>query len=128
MPTKLGEDTELTMPIKTIVMVIAFLVSSSWYVFNTQAKISSLESDIAVIQESVKLNNEFRTVAPNAPQLIDAHTKVYELQSAVNSLKSTLEMYANQPSRGHTDIEVLKSTLGFLQKQIDEISFQMRKK
>jgi hypothetical protein len=41
---------------------------------------------------------------------------------------ATLEMYAKQPSRGHTDIEVLKSTLGFLQKQIDEISFQMRKK
>ena len=30
-------------------------------------------------------------------------------------------MYANQPSRGHTDIEVLKSTVGFLQKQIDDI-------
>ena len=128
MSTKLGEDTELTMPIKTIVMVVAFLISSSWYVFNTQSKISSLESDIAVIQESVKLNNEFRTVAPNAPQLIDAHTKVYEIQSSINAIMATLEMYAKQPSRGHTDIEVLKSTVGFLQKQIDEISFQMRKK
>ena len=128
MSTKLGEDTELTMPIKTIVMVVAFLISSSWYVFNTQSKISSLESDIAVIQESVKLNNEFRTVAPNAPQLIDAHTKVYEIQSSINAIMATLEMYAKQPSRGHTDIEVLKSTLGLLQKQIDEISFQMRKK
>mgnify|MGYP001019254843 FL=1 len=121
MSTKLGEDTELTMPIKTIVMVVAFLISSSWYVFNTQSKISSLESDIAVIQESVKLNNEFRTVAPNAPQLIDSHTKVYEIQSSINAIKATLEMYANQPSRGHTDIEVLKSTVGFLQKQIDDI-------
>ena len=121
MSTKLGEDTELTMPIKTIVMVVAFLVSSSWYVFNTQAKISSLESDIAVIQESVKLNNEFRTVAPNAPQLIDSHTKVYEIQSSINAIRATLEMYAKQPSRGHTDIEVLKSTVGFLQKQIDDI-------
>ena len=121
MSTKLGEDTELTMPIKNIVMVVAFLVSSSWYVFNTQAKISSLESDIAVIQESVKLNNEFRTVAPNAPQLIDAHTKVYEIQSSINAIMATLEMYAKQPSRGHTDIEVLKSTVGFLQKQIDDI-------
>ena len=121
MSTKLGEDTELTMHIKTIVMVVAFLISSSWYVFNTQSKISSLESDIAVIQESVKLNNEFRTVAPNAPQLIDSHTKVYEIQSSINAIKATLEMYANQPSRGHTDIEVLKSTVGFLQKQIDDI-------
>ena len=121
MSTKLGEDTELTMPIKTIVMVVAFLISSSWYVFNTQSKISSLESDIAVIQESVKLNNEFRTVAPNAPQLIDAHTKVYEIQSPINAIMATLEMYAKQPSRGHTDIEVLKSTVGFLQKQIDDI-------
>jgi len=121
MSTKLGEDTELTMPIKTIVMVVAFLISSSWYVFNTQSKISSLESDIAVIQESVKLNNEFRTVAPNAPQLIDSHTKVYEIQSSINAIKATLEMYANQPSRGHTEIEVLKSTVGFLQKQIDDI-------
>ena len=121
MSTKLGEDTELTMPIKTIVMVVAFLISSSWYVFNTQSKISSLESDIAVIQESVKLNNEFRTVAPNAPQLIDSHTKVYEIQSSINAIRATLEMYAKQPSRGHTDIEVLKSTVGFLQKQIDDI-------
>jgi len=121
MSTKLGEDTELTMPIKTIVMVVAFLISSSWYVFNTQSKISSLESDIAVIQESVKLNNEFRTVAPNAPQLIESHTKVYEIQSSINAIRATLEMYAKQPSRGHTDIEVLKSTVCFLQKQIDDI-------
>jgi peptidoglycan hydrolase CwlO-like protein len=45
-PTKLGESTEITISLKTLLSVIAALVVGAYYVFNTQSKITSLEKEI----------------------------------------------------------------------------------
>ena len=48
--TKLGESTEITISLKTLISVIGALVIGSYYVFNTQSKITSLEKEISSLR------------------------------------------------------------------------------
>ncbi len=45
--TKLGEGTEITISLKTLISVIVALVIGAYYVFNTQSKITTLEKEVS---------------------------------------------------------------------------------
>ena len=45
--TKLGESTEITISLKTLISVIVALVIGAYYVFNTQSKITTLEKEVS---------------------------------------------------------------------------------
>jgi hypothetical protein len=49
MAMKLNEDTEINVPLKTLVIIIFALLSASWYVFTTYEKINVLESDLKLL-------------------------------------------------------------------------------
>lgn len=48
---KVSEDTELNIPVKTLIAIIFGLVSASWYVFGTQEKIHNLETDVKMLRQ-----------------------------------------------------------------------------
>lgn len=46
-----NESTEVSIPLKTLIMIISAIVVASWYVSSTYDKINSLESDLALLTE-----------------------------------------------------------------------------
>ena len=46
MAVQIDEKTEITVPLKTLISVVGFIVVSSWYVFTTQNKIADLEHTV----------------------------------------------------------------------------------
>lgn len=48
---KVNETTEVSIPLKTLIAIIAGLLSASWYVFQTQEKIQILETEIKLLQK-----------------------------------------------------------------------------
>lgn len=48
---KVNESTELNIPLKTLIALIAGLLSASWYVFGTQEKIHTLEMEVKVLRQ-----------------------------------------------------------------------------
>lgn len=53
-PLKVSESTELNIPIKTLITIIAGLLSASWYVFGTQEKIHNLETEIKILKQDLE--------------------------------------------------------------------------
>jgi predicted membrane-bound dolichyl-phosphate-mannose-protein mannosyltransferase len=51
MAVQLDEKTEITVPLKTIISVIAAIVVASWYVSATQNKIADLEHAVKLADE-----------------------------------------------------------------------------
>ena len=49
-PIRVNENTELNVPLKTLIIIIAGLLSASWYVFGTQSKIHMLEIELKMLQ------------------------------------------------------------------------------
>jgi hypothetical protein len=51
MAIQLDEKTEVTVPLKTLISVVATLLVASWYVFTTQNKIADLEHTVKIADE-----------------------------------------------------------------------------
>ena len=51
MSVNLNEDTEINVPLKTLLFILAVVVSASWYVSSTYERITTLESDVRVLTE-----------------------------------------------------------------------------
>ena len=51
MAVQLDEKTEVTVPLKTLISVVATIVVASWYVFTTQSKIADLEHTVKIADE-----------------------------------------------------------------------------
>lgn len=48
---KVSESTEVNIPLKTLIAIIAGLLSASWYIFGTQAKIHNLETELKILHK-----------------------------------------------------------------------------
>ena len=84
MATKLSENTELKVSLKTLAVVIIAIVSAAAFVFHIEERLDILEMK-------------------------------------TNTNKIQFESYREQPSRGHTDLAVMKKELEYLKKEIDEL-------
>ena len=51
MAVQIDEKTEITVPLKTLISVVAALLVASWYVFNTQNRIADLEHSLKLSDE-----------------------------------------------------------------------------
>lgn len=51
MSLEINEKTEITIPVKTLISIVACLLVASWYVFTTQSKIADLEHTVKLQDE-----------------------------------------------------------------------------
>lgn len=51
MAVQIDEKTEITVPLKTLISVVGFIVVASWYVSATQNKIADLEHTVKLADE-----------------------------------------------------------------------------
>ena len=51
MSIDVSEDTELHIPLKTLIVILFSIVSASWYVFGTQEHIHNLETDLRILRQ-----------------------------------------------------------------------------
>lgn len=51
MSINVSEDTELNIPIKSLIAIIFGLISASWYVFTTQEDIHNLETEVKMLRQ-----------------------------------------------------------------------------
>ena len=48
---QINETTEITVPLKTLISVVSFIVLATWYVFTTQSRIAELEHKVNTVDE-----------------------------------------------------------------------------
>jgi len=83
---KVDEQTEIRVPLKTLVMVIAGLLTASWYVFTTQQRIHSLETSQLMMVE------RFDTYAQQPGR---SHTDVELIKKDIEFIKQILAINAD---------------------------------
>lgn len=54
MSINVNENTELNIPVKTLIAIIAGLLSASWYVFGTQSRIHDLETEVKLLKQDLE--------------------------------------------------------------------------
>ena len=83
MAIKIGESSEIKIPLKNLIMIIAFTISCAYFVFHIEERLD----------------------------LLDNNTMLNKVQ---------FEAYKEQPSRSHTDVEMLKKELEMFKQEVKE--------
>jgi Tfp pilus assembly protein PilO len=80
------------------------------------------------IDETTELRVSLKTLAVIIITVVSAAAFVFHLEERLDILehntmmnKVQFETYKDQPSRSHTDVEVMKKELEYLKKEIDEL-------
>ena len=80
------------------------------------------------IDETTELRVSLKTLAVIIITVVSAAAFVFHLEERLDILehntmmnKVQFESYKDQPSRSHTDVEVMKKELEYLKKEIDEL-------
>ena len=64
MPTKLSENTELSMPIRNLIAMVFGAAIGTWAYFGIIERLNSIENDIILIEADLEQNTEFRIKWP----------------------------------------------------------------
>ena len=80
------------------------------------------------IDEKTELRVSLKTLAVVIVAIVSAAAFVFHMEERLdilemktNTNKIQFESYREQPSRSHTDVEVMKKELEYLKKEIDEL-------
>ena len=119
MALKISEKTELKVSLKNVIGIIVTVVMASYAWFNVQERITSLEDTINKNGDIMRQNSSFRQSWKGPIE-----EKLALLEDKLNSLSQNYEMYQKQPSRSHTEVEVLKVEIAHIKEQIKELKIK----
>jgi len=100
--TVMNESTAITLDLKSLIGIIAVILSIAGVYFTLTAKISTLELDVIRMQDSVEMNEEFRIKWPRGelgalPDDAVQDLNIEYIQKEVDQLQEELDDHIDEP-------------------------------
>ena len=64
MPARLNDDTELTMPLRNLLSIVAGVALGVWAYFGVVERLNNIETQLLIMGQETELNSEFRVRGP----------------------------------------------------------------
>ena len=64
MPARLNDDTELTMPLRNLLSIVAGVALGVWAYFGVVERLNNIETQLLILGQETELNSEFRVRWP----------------------------------------------------------------
>tara|TARA_R100001460_G_scaffold69234_2_gene109820 strand:- start:234 stop:638 length:405 start_codon:yes stop_codon:yes gene_type:complete len=126
MATKLSENTELAMPIRNLIALIAAATLGTWAYFGVIERLNSIENELVLIQADLTQNTQFRIKWPRGEMgSLPADNEQFMLIEHLSDQLAKLQDQADQGKLPHDQQQAL--TLSFLSKRISNIEEQIEK-
>ena len=129
MPAKLNENTEVALPLRNIISMVAAASLATWAYFGIIERLNQIETNITMMESHVEHNTEFRIKWPRgemgslpadseqfmliehlADQLDELSTQIDEGRAAHDQQqKLTLEFYEKRISAIETRLEIMRN-------------------
>ena len=89
--TKLNEASEITIPLRNLISMIAFTAVSVWVYFGLTERISFLEHNLELTMEEVEENDKWIDEFEPPKSVQDTVDRVHELEIELAKLKLLIE-------------------------------------
>lgn len=89
--TKLNEASEITIPLRNLISMIAFTAVSVWVYFGLTERISFLEHNLELTMEEVEENDNWIDEFQPPKSVQDMVARVHDLEIEIEKLKLMLE-------------------------------------
>ena len=126
MANRLNENTELAMPIRNLIALIAAATLGTWAYFGVIERLNSIENELVLIQADLTQNTQFRIKWPRGEMgSLPADNEQFMLIEHLSDQLAKLQDQADQGKLPHDQQQAL--TLSFLSKRISNIEEQIEK-
>lgn len=85
--TKLNEASEITIPLRNLISMIAFTAVSVWVYFGLTERISFLEHNLELVMEEVEENDSWIDSFEPPKSVQDTVNRVHDLEIEIEKLK-----------------------------------------
>ena len=129
MPARLNDDTELTMPLRNLLSIVAGVSLGVWAYFGVVERLNNIETQLLIMGQETELNSEFRVRWPrgelgslpaDAEQFMLLGHLETQLEKLVEEVESgsapfdqqqelTLQWYAERISELESQVEELRA-------------------
>jgi hypothetical protein len=129
MPARLNDDTELTMPLRNLLSIVAGVALGVWAYFGVVERLNNIETQLLIMGQETELNSEFRVRWPrgelgslpaDAEQFMLLGHLETQLEKLVQEVESgsapfdqqqelTLQWYAQRISELESQVEELRA-------------------
>jgi len=129
MPARLNDDTELTMPLRNLLSIVAGVALGVWAYFGVVERLNNIETQLLIMGQETELNSEFRVRWPrgelgslpaDAEQFMLLGHLETQLEKLVQEVESgsapfdqqqelTLQWYAERISELESQVEELRA-------------------
>ena len=138
-PTRLADDTELSVPLRNLVAIVFAVASGTWGYFTLVEQINELSSDVVLLQVEQKNNSTFRIKWPRGEMgslpadarqdqtLENVQEKLADLSEMdaeferVRMRVAALEDFASRPSRSTGHIQRVEVRLEYLTAELERL-------
>ena len=129
MPARLNDDTELTMPLRNLLSIVAGVALGVWAYFGVVERLNNIETQLLIMGQETELNSEFRVRWPrgelgslpaDAEQFMRLGHLETQLEKLVQEVESgsapfdqqqelTLQWYAQRITELESQVEELRA-------------------
>ena len=92
---KLSEDTQVSLPAKNLIAIVAGAVMAAWFGFGVIERLNSIETQLQLIEKDIEAANEFIAGVPKgemvSPQIQELYMLTEFLAGDVEKLKEIIE-------------------------------------
>ena len=126
MPAKLSENTELQMPLRNILTMVAAASVATWAYFGLIERLNQTETNITMMQDDLQQNTEFRIKWPRGEMgSLPADSEQFML---IEHIAGELESLQNLIESGNAPYDQQqKLTLEFYEKRITNLEAHIEK-
>ena len=126
MPTKLNENTEVALPLRNIISMVAAASVATWAYFGIIERLNQLETNITMMKADLEQNTEFRIKWPRGEMgSLPADSEQFML---IEHLSGELEKLTIEIETGKAPFDQQqKLTLDFYEKRIANLEEQIEK-
>lgn len=119
-PTRLSEGTEVALPLRNILSMIAAVAVGTWAYFGIIERLNQLETEQTMMQADLEMNTEFRIKWPRGEMgSLPADSEQFML---IEHLASELEKLTTEIESGQAPFDQQqKLTIEFMQKRINHL-------
>lgn len=126
MPAKLNENTELQMPLRNILSMVAAASVATWAYFGLIERLNTIETNITMMQDDLQQNTEFRIKWPRGemgslPADSEQFMLIEHIAGELEGLQALIES-GNAPYD-----QQQKLTLEFYEKRITNLEAHIEK-
>ena len=126
MATKLSENTEVALPLRNIISMVAAASVATWAYFGIIERLNQLETNITMMKSDLEQNTEFRIKWPRGEMgSLPADSEQFML---IEHIASELEKLQNEIEDGKAPYyQQQKLTLEFYEKRITNLEDNIEK-